>query len=117
MDFVFVLKVIWALAVVAILMLGLVYVARSVQRGRLVAGTTGRRLVTVVESTLLAQHTTVHVVKIADRYYLVGGGSSGVSLISELPGDQIEPFIDQQKAALAQQRAALMRPFSRFWKS
>ena len=35
-----------------------------------------------VESTALAQNVAIHVVKVADRYYLVGGGSAGVALLA-----------------------------------
>jgi DNA-binding IclR family transcriptional regulator len=48
---------------------------------------------------------------------LVGGGSAGVSLLAELPSAEIEPYIEQQRELLAAQRATLMRPFARFFKS
>ena len=94
----------------------MMYVARALQRGRLVAATGMKRLVTTVESTILAQNVTVHVVRVGDRFFLVGGGSAGVSLLSELPAADVEPYIDQQRAALLAQRDTLMRPFARFFK-
>jgi flagellar biogenesis protein FliO len=116
MDIAFVLKVIWAFALVALVLVGMMYVARAIQRGRLVTSF-GRRLVTTVESTALAQNVTVHVVRVADKYFLVGGGSGGVSLLAELPASEIEPYIESQRAALDAQRASIMRPFERFRKS
>ena len=116
MNLAFVFQVIWALALVTLLLVGMAYVARAIQRGRVVVGT-GRRLISTIESVLLAQNVTVHIVKVGGRYYLVGGGSAGVSLLAELPADDVEPYIESQRAALAQQRDTLMRPFARFKKS
>jgi flagellar biogenesis protein FliO len=92
------------------------YVARAITRGRIVVGA-GRRLVTTVESSMLAQNVSVHVVRVGAKYYLVGGGTAGVSLLAELSTEDVEPYIEAQRAALAQQRDTLMRPFARFKKS
>lgn len=85
---------------------------RGLARGRLVLSTE-RKLLTVVESTFLAQHVTMHVVKIANRYYLVGGGQSGVTLIDEVPADVVEPWIDAQRVALGSQRDAVLNLLNR----
>jgi len=116
MNLAFVFQVVWALALVVLLMVGLTYVARALQRGRVVAGT-GKRLVSTVESAMLAQNVTVHVVKVGGKFYLIGGGSAGVALLAELPPDEIEPYIESQRAALVKQRETLLRPFARFRKS
>jgi flagellar biogenesis protein FliO len=116
MNIAFAFQVIWAFALVALLLVGMMYVARALQRGRLVAASGMKRLVSTVESTILAQNVTVHVVRVGDRFFLVGGGSAGVSLLSELPASDVEPYIDQQRAALLAQRDSLMRPFARFIK-
>ncbi len=116
MDIAFVFKVVWAFALVALVLVGMMYVARAVQRTR-VSGFAGRRLVTNVESTMLAQNVAVHVIRVADKFYLVGGGAGGVTLLAELPASEIEPYIEQQRVLLAAQRATLMRPFERFFKS
>ena len=116
MNIAFVLQVIWAFALIALLLVAMMYVGRAIQRGRIV-GSTGRRLVSTIESTALAQNVTVHVVRVADKYFLVGGGSAGVALLAELPASEIEPYIEMQRAALLEQRATLMRPFARFRKS
>jgi flagellar biogenesis protein FliO len=116
MDIAFVVQVVWAIALVVLLLVAMGYIARTVQRGRLVAAT-GRRLITTIESTALAQNVTVHVVRVADKYYLVGGGTAGVALLAELPSGEIEPFVESQRATLLAQRETLMRPFTRFKKS
>ena len=68
------------------------YGVRTLNRGRIVAAT-GRRLVTVIETAPLTQHAAVHVVKVGDRYYLVGGGASGVTHIADVPADVVDPYI------------------------
>jgi flagellar biogenesis protein FliO len=117
MGVAFVLQVLWALALVALLLVGLTYLARTVQRGRVVGGLRRGRLVTTIESTALAQNVTVHVVKVGGKYYLIGGGTAGLSLLSEIEASEIEPYIDAQRQALTVQRETLMRPFARFRKS
>jgi flagellar biogenesis protein FliO len=107
--------VVWAFAIIALLLLGLTYGARALSRGRLVSAS-GKRLVTVVESTALSQTTTVHVVKVGDRYYLIGGGSAGVTHIADVPSDVVDPYIETQRKALGEQRDAVLRLLQRFRK-
>ena len=116
MNIAFVLQVVWAFALVALLLAGMIYLARAFQRSR-ITGVLGRRLITTIESTALAQNVTVHVVRVGDKYFLVGGGSAGVNLLAELPASEIEPYIEAHRAALEAQRSTLMRPFERFRKS
>lgn len=92
------------------------YLVRFLNRGRIVL-TSERRLVSVVESTALNQHSAVHVVKVADRYYLVGGGSAGVTHIADVPAEAVEPYIETQRKALGQQRDAVVRMLQRFRKT
>jgi flagellar biogenesis protein FliO len=104
---------IWALALIALLLLGLTYLVRLLNRGRIVAAS-GNRLVTIVESAAVSQHSAVHVVKVGDRYYLVGGGSAGVTHIADVPADVVDPYIETQRKALGEQRAAVLRLLQRF---
>ena len=92
----FIGQYILALLVVALMLFGLYTVVRALGRGRLVASS-DKRLVTVVESTFLAQNTTLHVVKVAGRYYLVGGGGGHVSTLAEVPAEQVEPWMREQR--------------------
>ena len=112
----FVVQVVWAFLLVALLLFTMVYAARALQRGRVVLSS-GRRLVTTIESTPLAQNVAVHVVKVADRYYLVGGGSAGVALLAELSREDVEPYLEAQRRVLSEQRAAIGRAFARFRRS
>jgi flagellar biogenesis protein FliO len=102
----FIGQYILALVVVALMLFGLYTVVRALGRGRLVTST-DRRLVTVVESTFLAQNTTLHVVKAGDRYYLIGGGSGHVSTLAELPGELVDPWLHEQRDLFAQQTQSL----------
>lgn len=92
----FVGQYILALVVVGLMLFGLYTVVRALGRGRLVTST-DKRLVTVVESTFLAQNTTLHVVKAGERYYLLGGGGGHVQNLAELPAENVEPWLREQR--------------------
>jgi flagellar biogenesis protein FliO len=102
----FIGQYILALLVVGLMLFGLYSVVRALGRGRLVAST-DRKLVTVVESTFLAQNTTLHVVKAADRYYLIGGGAGHVSTLAEIPAEQAEPWLREQRDLFAAQTQSI----------
>jgi flagellar biogenesis protein FliO len=101
-----------ALAVVALVLFGLLYAVRFLNRSRLVSSS-GKRLITVVESTFLAQNTTLHVVKVADRYYLVGGGMGHLSLVGEVPAEAVDPWLAQQRQGFLAQREGMAALLSR----
>lgn len=106
------LRAISAFALVALLLYALFWATRFISAGRLLA--LGRsRLVVVVESTVLSQNSSVHVVRIGRRYYLVGSGSGHVSLISELAPEEVEPFVESQRQVVAAQTARLGALFKR----
>jgi flagellar biogenesis protein FliO len=106
------LRAISALALVALLLYGLFWVVRLLSQGRMLA--LGQsRLVSVIESSFLSQHNSVHVVRIGRRYFLVGAGSGTVALISELPAEDVEPFIESQRAAVRVQTARLTALFKK----
>ena len=106
------IRAITALALVALLLYGMFWALRFLSQGRLVA--LGRsRLAVVVESTFLSQNTAVHVVKVARRYYLVGASNGHVALITELPADEVEPFVESQRQAVALQSQRISAIFKR----
>jgi flagellar biogenesis protein FliO len=113
MDIAFIFKVVWALALVGLLLVALTYVVRTLSRGRLIVAA-NRKLVTVVESTFVAQNVTVHVIKVANRYYLVGGGSAGITKIDEIPGDVADAWLDEQRRSLDGGRDAVVKLMNRF---
>jgi flagellar biogenesis protein FliO len=113
MDISFIFKVVWAFALVALLLAALTYVVRLLSRGRLIVAA-NRKLVTVVESTFVAQNVTLHVVKVGDRFYLLGGGSAGLTKIDEVPAELAQGWLDEQKRSLGNGRDAVVKLVNRF---
>lgn len=96
-----------ALVVVALMLGGLYAVTRGLARSRVLASA-DRRLVTVLESTVLSQHSAVHVVKAGARYLLLGASNSGgVSTLTELPAPEVESWIAEQRSLFTAQRSSL----------
>lgn len=80
-----------ALATVAMMLAGLYTIARIV-KGRGFAGA-NRRLVTVLESTMLSQRSAVHVIKVGTRYLLVGGSDASISALAEFSAQEVEGWL------------------------
>ena len=95
-----------ALTIVALMLGGLYIIVRGLARGRVFASA-NRRMVTVLESTMLSQHASVHVVKVGQRYFLVGGSNGNVSMLTELPGDELDSWLAHERETLAAQRTLL----------
>jgi flagellar biogenesis protein FliO len=89
----------FALVVVALLLGGLYAVVRGLARGRILVSA-DRRLVTVIESTVLSQHSALHVIKVGARYFLIGGGQGHVTSIVELPPEEVEAWLETQRTLL-----------------
>lgn len=102
-----------ALVVVGLMLVGLWVVVRGIARGRVLVSA-DRRLVTVLESTMLSQHVSLHVVKVGARYLLVGGGNAQVSTLAELPIDEVEPWLAAQRSVLGMRGSSLMDTFKTF---
>ena len=101
----------FALLVVALMLGGLYAVARGLARGRVLASS-DRRLVAVLESTVLSQHSAVHVIKAGTKYLLVGAtNNGGVTTLGELPADEVETWLAAQRNLLSAQRASLADAF------
>ena len=89
-----------ALVVVALMLLGLWVVVRGLARGRIFASA-ARRMVTVLESTMLSQHVAVHVVKVGERYLLLGGGNNGaLATLAELPPEEVDAWLAAQRETI-----------------
>lgn len=106
MDLVFILRSIQALALVGLLLVAFWWIARSLGRGRLIVSA-DKRLVSVIESTYLSQNTTLHIVKIAEKYYAVGGGAGHLAMLGEVPADAVVPWIESHRRALGEQTATI----------
>jgi flagellar biogenesis protein FliO len=94
------------LAVVGLMLLGLYVIVQGLSRGRIL-NATGKRLVTIIESTQVAQNTIIHVTKVGSRYLLIGGGAGHLSNLGELPAEEVEPWLAEQRALFAQQTRPL----------
>ena len=89
-----------ALFVVALMLVGMWVVVRGLARGRIMAGL-NRRMVSVLESTALSQHSALHVVKVGTRYLLIGGTNNGsVTTLAELPVEEVDAWLAQERRAL-----------------
>ena len=95
-----------ALTIVALMLGGLYIIVRGLARGRVFASA-DRRMVTVLESTMLSQHASVHVVKVGGQYMLVGGSNGSVSMLKELPAEDVEAWLAQEREALLAGRSLL----------
>ena len=95
-----------ALVVIALLLFGLYTLVRTLGRGRILAGA-DRRLISVIESTFVAQNTTLHIVKIGEKFYAVGGGAGHLSMLCEVPADEVTPWIESQRQLFSTQTQSL----------
>ncbi len=86
------------LAIVGLMLLGLYAIVRGLTRGRILSAG-GKRLVGVVDSIALSQNTTLHVVKAGSKYLILGGGSGHVSTLGEIPSEDVEAWIAEQRRA------------------
>lgn len=107
------IQYLFALLVVALMLGGLYAVVRGLARGRLIASSE-KRLVTVLESTPLSQHSALHVVKVGSRYYLIGGGNGPMGTVAELDSAEVENWLQTQRELFSVTRkslADLIKPF------
>ncbi|MDQ6930091.1 MAG: flagellar biosynthetic protein FliO [Candidatus Eremiobacteraeota bacterium] len=95
-----------ALVVIALLLLGLYTIVRALGRGRVLAAS-NKRLISVIESTFVAQNTTLHVVKIGEKFFAVGGGSGHLAMLCEVPAEEVTPWLDSQRKMFADQTQSL----------
>ncbi len=71
----------------AALVLAALYALARVLRGVRLRGS-AKRFVAVVETTILSPQATLHLLRVGERYLLVGSASGGISLLAELePSD------------------------------
>jgi len=81
----FALHYIFALGIVALLLLGLNTAARVFARGRELSG--GKKTVRILDSAQLTKQAALHVAGVEGRRYLVGTAGNSVALLAELPGE------------------------------
>ena len=84
-----------ALLVVALCLFGLHAAMGAVLRRRRTPG--NRRFIVVLESTMLAQHTGLLLIKAGSRYVVLGAGSGGVRALFEPDADDVARWLSDQK--------------------
>jgi flagellar biogenesis protein FliO len=95
-----------ALGIVALMLFGLYAIVRGLTRGRLLAANE-KRLVGVIDSAIVSQNTNVHIIKAGSKYLLVGGGSGHLSALGELPPEEVEAWLADQRRAHTVQMESL----------
>ena len=70
------------LAVVAVMLAALYVVARKLRETRLFAR--GGRCLELLESVMVSQQATIHVVRVGARYFLIGTSTERVTRLAEL---------------------------------
>jgi flagellar biogenesis protein FliO len=98
MDFALAGRMVGAFAVLALVLFALQFFARAGLRQQLSAGA-GRRLVTVLESTFLPNGASLHVVKVANKYALVGRSTGAISSLCDIPPESIEAWLAAQPSS------------------
>ena len=78
-----------ALAVV----FALIYAAGGLLKRSGVLPAKTERLVSVIETTPLQNSAALHVVRVADRYYLVGANPGGLGTLAEIPAERVDQYI------------------------
>ena len=106
------LNYIGALVVVALMLGGLYAVVQGLRRGRVLTSAS-HRIVTVLESTPLSQHSAMHVVKVGSKYLLIGASNGHVSTLGEMDAPEIEAWLAEQRTMLGKQPASLLEAFNR----
>ncbi len=97
MELAFVGRLLAACVVIGLVLAGVQLVARRAVRVRLEGG--GGKLVTLLETTYLPGAASLHVLRVVDRYYVVGRGASEISTLCEIPADRAEAHLAAQTQA------------------
>jgi len=98
MDYAFAVRMLGAFAVIALVLFALQFVARAGLAQRLTASR-GRRLINVLETTFLPNAASLHVVKMGDKYVVIGRSGSTIANLCELPPESVEVWLAQQSQA------------------
>ena len=99
MEYEFAGRMLAALAVIAAVLFALQYVARYGSRRQFRGGRSAGRLVTVLETTPLPNGSSLHVVKVGDRYVVIGRSSNSLSTLCDLPSASVEAWLAAQDSS------------------
>lgn len=96
-------RLIAACAVIALVLLALRVVTRSVLRPW-IARNDDARLVTLVDATCVAEATAVLVVRVAERYFALVRSGAQVATICEVPAESVARYRPRDASHLARLR-------------
>lgn len=97
-----------ACIVVGLVLAGVRVVAARLGRVGLERGA-GGTLLALVETAMLPGSATLHVVRVVDRYYVIGRNAAAFSTLCEIPGDSVERYREARYVG-----AAVASPIGRF---
>jgi len=98
MEYAFAVRMLGAFAVIAIVLFALQLVARARLAQRLTAGR-GRPMVSVLETTFLPNAASLHLVKIAGTYVVIGRSGGAIATLCELTPERVEAWLANQSHA------------------
>jgi len=79
-------------AVIALVLAVVQLAVRAIVRERSHAGKPGGRLVNVLETTVLPNAASLHVVRVADRYVVIGRSAGHIATLCDVPHETIEAW-------------------------
>jgi flagellar biogenesis protein FliO len=92
MEFLLFGRLLGACVVVGLVLFALQAVARRAAR-RSASPSSGGRVVAVLETTPLPGAASLHVVRVAERYLLVGRSASTVATLCEIPAEHVTAIV------------------------
>lgn len=98
MDFLLAGRMLGAFAVIAAVLFGLQFLGRTNVRQRL-SGGGNRRLIAVLETTMLPNSAALHVVKVAEKYVVIGRSGGYIATLCEIPQSAIDAWLEAQAAS------------------
>ena len=88
MELAFAARALTACIVVALVLVALQIVARAMQRGR-AAAMPGGRLIAVLETTMLPNAASIHVVRVAEAYYVIGRSGAHIATLGSIAPESV----------------------------
>jgi flagellar biogenesis protein FliO len=85
-------RMLGACAVIALVLAGLQFAVRLAVHARARSGVRGGRLVSVLETTALPNASSLHVIRVADRYLVVGRSGTHIATLCDIPIASIETW-------------------------
>ena len=88
MELALVGRLIAACVVIALVLVALQIIARTMLRGR-AAVRPGGRLIAVLETTMLPNAASLHVVRVAEKYYVIGRSGARIATLGEIAAESV----------------------------